>query len=217
MKYASNFFSFIRIVSFTVFVFVLVSFQPTKAFSQDEMNTLVKLLKAQKNFQSKYQQKVFQANGELYESSKGHFYLGSNKAFRNDTDFPDSGSVLSDGKKLWIIDHDLEQVSISRLEDQLKNSPLVLLLDEPEKALQHFEIKTQEDSKNVFQLKQKDQYSAFPFIRLAFNNSQIKYIEIDEASGKKIRIEFENISSLKDQGIFKADFPESYDVVDESH
>ncbi len=195
------------VLSFTFFPFSLHA-------SETENNTLTKLLKAQKNFQSDYVQAIYQANDEIYEISEGHFFLGANKAFRNDKNSPESTSVISDGKKLWIIDNDLEQVSISRLEDHLKSSPLVLLLDDADKALEHFDIENQQ--KNVFHLKQKDQYSAFPFIRLTFKQSQITHIEIDEASGKKVRISFNNITPLKQLSVFKAEFPSSYDVVDES-
>jgi len=186
-----------------------------QAASLEAAQNLTLLLKAQKNFQSDYQQSIYQANGELYEKSEGKLFLGDNKQFRNDKLLPESTSVISNGKKLWIIDHDLEQVSITQLDEHLKSSPLALLLDNTENALEHFEVQNQ--NQQSFSLKQKDAYSAFPNIQMTFKNLQILSIEIDEASGKKIRIDFKDISKLKDKNIFKANFPDTYDVVDESN
>lgn len=184
---------------------------------------LLKQLKALGTFQSSYQQRVFNERGEQIESAQGQFYLGNNKSFRNDINQPEKSRVVSDGRSLWLIDDDLEQVSISRLSTYLADSPLALLLDKTESALKAYEVKeigkssSKASSKaSLFELDAEETYNAIKAIRIAFKAKQVDYIEIDERRGRKIRVDFTSVKPLKNTNVFKVDFPSRYDVVDET-
>jgi outer membrane lipoprotein carrier protein len=209
------------LLAFTSFMLFGLLSAPGWANDSDR-SSLLNLLKLQKNFQSQYQQDIYESEGSLKESAKGYFYLGEKGAFKNDIqqDGTPATTIVSNGEKLWLIDHDLEQVSIYKLESYLDDSPLALLLGEPQKALEAFNIHKVKNvalKQSLFKLNANNQYASVKRLRLGFKKEKIAYVEIDEATGKTVRVDFRNSEKLKNKNIFKPDFGEHYEVVDESH
>lgn len=214
--YLKTFYPFVVLFFAGMFYLGLEASEP-KEISAEQ--ALLKQLKSLGTFQSSYQQGVFNEQGEQIESAQGQFYLGSNKAFRNDVNQPEKSRVVSDGTSLWLIDDDLEQVSISPLSAYLADSPLALLLDKTESALKAYQVRDIGDSSSkasLFELEAEEGYNAIKAIRIAFKAKQVDYIEIDERRGRKIRVDFTSVKALKNTKVFKANFPSHYDVVDET-
>lgn len=190
------------------------------ACADNAQEDLLKRLNTLQSFESQYEQSVFDKNNKVIEESRGRFYLGNNKAFKNTIEYPEKSAMISDGKKLWQIDYELEQVSVSYLKNYLDNSPLSLLLGNAKQSLESFDIKKTENmalNQQLYQLTAKDTLASILAVRLGFKSSIITYIELDERSGNKVRINFSNNSELKNaKEAFKAIIPKGFDLVDET-
>jgi outer membrane lipoprotein carrier protein len=171
-------------------------------------------------FQSAYQQSVFDKNEKQVEEAKGSFYLGTNKAFKNIIESPEHSAMISNGEKLWMIDYELDQVSVSYLKDYLAGSPIALLLEGSGKSLDSFNVikMLSANSKNSsYRLIALDPLASITEVRIGFINNKITSIDIEEKSGNKVKITFSKIVSLKNpQKAFLAKIPKGFDVVNET-
>lgn len=206
--------SHLKILS--LFILLVSNFLLADTASDD----LVKRLNNLQTFQSDYQQTVFDNTGKVIEESTGKFYLGNDKAFKNSIEQPEKSAMISDGKKLWLIDYELEQVSVSYLKHYLQASPLSLLLGDAAQSLTNFTIKKTENTaltQVLYQLSANDALASIVALRLSFKASKINYIELDERSGNKVRINFSNTLEFKHADeVFKVSIPEGFDLVDET-
>jgi len=144
------------------------------SLAENAHHDLLKRLNAINNFESQYEQTIHDKTNHLVEEARGKFFLGSNKSFKNTIDYPDKSAMISDGKKLWMIDYDLEQASVSYLDAYLSGSPLALLLGDAKQSLDGFNIKKTENNQlkqTIYLLTAKDTLTSISEIRLGFKNS----------------------------------------------
>jgi len=214
-------------------VFLCLMFYVTCAWSESvneaEKILLQKTLQQLGSFQANYDQRVENKSGRVLEQSKGYFALAENKKFRSDVNKPYQLQTLSDGYKLWIIDRDLEQVTIGFLSDYLKDSPIALLLsvsgDEDNNnirasleafSVQH--VKNEARQQELFKLHSLDKQTLFSEIRFGLRQNIISYIELDERSGNRVRLNFTDVKKLPagSDDLFKAKFPDSFELIDDT-
>ena len=207
----------------------------TSNVSEPEKALLQKTLEQLGSFEAHYEQSVENSSGRIIEQSKGYFASAENKKFRNDVTHPYQLQTISDGHKLWIIDQDLEQVTVGFLSDYLKDSPLALLLTSADKnnknqinpinqinnMLEAFSVsyvKNDERQQELFKLRSLDKQTLFSEIRLALKQKNITYIEMDERSGNRVRLNFTRVKKLTtiNENLFKAKFPDSFELIDDT-
>ena len=93
--------------------------QAEQGQDKQALQALIMRLESLQTFQSAYKQTVIDKNSRVVEESQGSFYLGLNKSFKNTVTSPEHSEMISNGEKLWMIDHELEQVSVNYLKDFL--------------------------------------------------------------------------------------------------
>ncbi len=180
---------------------------------------LLQTLQALSAFQSDFRQELFDEKGKIIQKAQGRFYFDGKKQFNNTLEKPEHVILVSDGKKLWQIDFDLEQVSIGKLSNYLSGSPLALLLEGDANALKPFEINAQYNSElkqHHYYLKAREEYATIQNIHLSFVSGKLDYIELKELSGKQLRLNFPNQKALESTQVFKAVYPKHFAVIDES-
>ena len=123
-----------------VLLVLLFSFSATASFAEklDAGQELLKQLGELPAFQSGFTQDVYDERGKLIQGSSGNFYFDGARRLNNTIEKPEHLTLLSDGEKLWQIDYELEQVSITRLEKSIGDSPLALLLEGNSKVLESY-------------------------------------------------------------------------------
>lgn len=72
-------------------------------------------------------QTVFDADGELIQSSAGRVYMSKPGRFRWDYLEPFEQLIVADGERLWLYDKDLEQVTVRPMGEVLSATPLAVL------------------------------------------------------------------------------------------
>ncbi|MBW8810131.1 MAG: outer-membrane lipoprotein carrier protein LolA, partial [Lysobacter sp.] len=85
-------------------------------------------------------QQVFDTNGKLKESSSGQVALSAPRLFRWEYTKPYPQLIVADGKKVWVYEPDLQQVSVRPQGVEEQNSPLAALID-PSKLDAMFVVK----------------------------------------------------------------------------
>ncbi len=91
------------------------------AGARDDLNTFTKGLKG---LDGQFTQRVFDAQGKLKETSSGQVALSAPRLFRWEYVKPYPQLIVADGKKVWIYDPDLAQVSVRPQGLEEQSNPL---------------------------------------------------------------------------------------------
>jgi len=175
----------------------------------NEFNTRVDSLSAD------FKQTLYDSEGDPVQESSGKLLIQRPNHFRWDYVKPYPQLLLADGKRFWIYDSDLEQVTVKLISEVLGNAPSMLLngkrvLDED------FIIKDlgKKDGMLWVELFPRKSESDFKLVRLAFKE-KLQLMEFQDSLGQLTRIQFTNlvinVAIDADQFIFHV--PKGADVV----
>ncbi len=171
--------------------------------------------KSVKSFKATFTQTVTDENKQLVQSGKGKVVLLRPGKFRWDYSNPDKQLVISNGKKIWIYDEDLEQVTIKTLSGAIGQTPARVLsgigsLDK------NFDLIDQGSEKGVFWVKlvPKKKDTQFKSIRLGFSKS-LKVMELKDNIGQLTTITFNDliVNPTVTASVFTFKIPKGVDVV----
>lgn len=103
-------------------------------------------------------------------------------------------TIVGDGKKVWLYDQDLNQVTIRKLEAAFSSTPAALLAGRAEVEAA-FTLVAGGDSEDlswvIAEPKQKD--AGIEKIRMGFARNELRVMEIADAFGNKSRIQLSNL------------------------
>ncbi|UOF17208.1 outer membrane lipoprotein chaperone LolA [Lysobacter capsici] len=145
-----------------------------------------------KGLDGQFAQQVFDTNGKLKESSSGQVALSAPRLFRWEYTKPYPQLIVADGKKVWVYEPDLQQVSVRPQGVEEQNSPLAALID-PSKLDAMFVVKDSgsRGGLNWLALEPKTPGDAsFRNAKLGFNAGGLAKMEIVDALGQKTEISF---------------------------
>ena len=97
------------------------------AFAAAPSENLNRLLSGFEGFSADFEQLVLDSSGTRLQQSHGQVQLQRPGRFRWRTDEPFPQLLVSDGEQLWLYDEDLEQVTQQKVDQQLSNTPALLL------------------------------------------------------------------------------------------
>ncbi|MGH8062709.1 MAG: outer membrane lipoprotein chaperone LolA [Pseudoxanthomonas sp.] len=145
-----------------------------------------------KGLDGQFTQQVYDAKGKLKETSSGRVALSAPRLFRWEYAKPYPQLIVADGKKVWVYDPDLQQVTVRGQGSEEQNSPLSALID-PAKLDQQFNV-TESGSIDGLQwltLTPKNEGDAsFQSARLGFGDGGLTRMEVLDAVGQNTRISF---------------------------
>ena len=78
---------------------------------------------------AQFQQRVYDPEGRMTESSSGSVALKAPRQFRWEYTQPFPQLIVADGDHIWIYDPDMEQVTVRQQSLEEQNSPLAMLID----------------------------------------------------------------------------------------
>ena len=168
-----------------------------------------------KSFKASFTQKVYDESGSTIQSGSGKVVLLRPGMFRWDYAKPDKQVVISNGKKIWIYDLELEQVTIKTLSATIGQTPARVLSDTGSLD-KNFKIIDEGKKGGALWVKlvPKKKDSQFKSIKIGFVKS-IKVMELIDNLGQRTRIEFANLKlnpSTK-LSMFSFKVPKGVDVV----
>ena len=102
--------------------------------------------------------------------------------------------IVTNGARLWVYDPDLAQVTVSKLDASIGNTPALLLSTEQplDELFLITELPPQDDIAWI-QLDPRQQDASFTRIRLAFDRETLHTMEIVDGFGQTMSIRFSNL------------------------
>jgi len=173
------------------------------------------------SMQARFEQWVSDKNLVTMQHVTGNMWVQRPGQFRWDTDEPYPQQIVSDGKTLLIYDKDLEQATRKKLDNQIGNTPALLLSGDPKQIDSSFAVSGfvfDETGELRFDLRPKDKDAMFSLLRVHFFQGYLKDMYLEDALGQTTRIEFTEIKKNQKLPVsnFELKLDETVDVIEES-
>jgi outer membrane lipoprotein carrier protein len=142
--------------------------------------------------------------------------------FRWETTSPAKQLIVTSGKTVWIYDPDLEQAVRQNLDDQVGNTPALLLSGQPGTIMKSFRVTQPKASEAYFVLYPKGEDGVFESLGLRFTGnspgqSAPSQMILKDSLGQQTTINFSNVklNPSFSSSAFNFTPPKGTDVIDQ--
>jgi len=196
---------------------VLLLLLPISLYAADTgVSRMNAFLKDVKTLKADFSQVVLDANGKQVKQSHGTLVIKRPDRFRWDYAKPNAEIIVADGKRLWLYDVELQQVTVKPLDASLAASPAVLLAgsNDVDKSFMVADL-GERDGMVWVQLTPKMKDSDFDSVKLGFKGNDISIMELQDNLGNTTRISLDKIqrNSVMDESSFHFTPPAGADVI----
>jgi outer membrane lipoprotein carrier protein len=141
--------------------------------------------------EARFRQTVQPPGDELVYTSQGVFYLKRPGQFRWEYEDPATQVIVADGKRIWLHDLELEQVSHKSQQSALKGTPAELLSGTAPLE-EHFTLTDQGEREGLswIELRPKEAQAQFEKVRLGLSGDQLQRMEMYDNFGQVTRFVF---------------------------
>lgn len=178
-------------------LFIALLFSLSSNVHAGAIEKLKAFISATHSAQANFSQVVFDANGKRIQSASGQMQFQRPGKFRWTYQKPYEQIIVGDGAKFWLYDHDLNQVTVKKLDAALGSSPAALLSgsNEIERGFTLKESGSQ-DGLDWLQAIAKTPDSSFEKILMAFNaQAELVVMELNDNFGNKTVLRFSNLTA----------------------
>ena len=195
---------------------VVLLMSAINCFAADAAKQLLDSLTPLQNIQANFQQSILDKDGRVLEQTSGKMTLLRPGKFRWDTQKPSHQLLIADGKKIWLYDESLKQVTV---QPQTKKaaSPVMLLSDPTTKLMEQFSVRsTGQAAKQLkFALTPKDKAGMFQRADLVFEAGRLSQMQLFDSLGQKTIITFTDVktNNTLSSNLFEFTPPKGVDVV----
>ena len=188
------------------------------AASADDVQNFRTFFQNTTSMRAKFHQTVVDNLGRKVQEVTGSMQLQRPGKFRWDYDKPYVQLIVGDGKKVWLFDPDLNQVTVRPLDKVLGSSPAALLAGNKD-IDKTFDLKSvgQQDQLNWIEALPKEKESGFERVMLGFKGSTLAEMEMRDSFGQVTVIEFsgQQVNPKLDAKSFVFNPPKGADVLSE--
>ena len=183
----------------------------------DAVDTLREFVRDVKSGRATFTQTVTAPDGTKKRTSSGSFEFQRPNRFRFAYTKPYEQLVVSDGRKVWIYDADLNQVSVRRIAQALGATPAALLAGAAPD--QDFALQAQGAQGGIdwVQATPRAPDSALQAVRIGFRGKALAAVEIVDSFGQRSHLQFSqfrpNAATAADA--FKFVAPKGADVIEQ--
>ncbi|MGQ9830902.1 MAG: LolA family protein [Thermochromatium sp.] len=178
------------------------------AFAAEGAQRVDDYLKGLTSLKAEFEQFTFNAERTQMMERRGTLYLQRPGRFRWEYEGPNKQIIIADGKRVYVHDIELKQVSHQSQTKALRGTP-ALLLSNAEPIEQHFEVRPIEssDGRDWVELIPKDPETDVVRIELGFSSDALDSLIVADRFGQETRINFMDVqrNTALDPGLFKLD------------
>ena len=137
--------------------------------------------------------------------------------FRWETTSPSEQLIVANGSSLWIFDKDLEQATKQSVDNQVGNTPALLLSGDPSKIDKNFKVTQPYSTKNYYVLYPKSGDASFKTLAMSFSGGKPVMMVLNDTLGQTTSIKFSNIkiNPTINSSLFKFTPPKGVDVINQ--
>ncbi len=165
---------------------------------------------------ARFSQSVTDANGRQGEESSGTLALEAPRQFRWETTTPWQQTIVADGRRVWVYEPDLQQVSVRDQGAAEAHSPLTVLTDLGQLDAQFTTSEAgSHDGLAWLRLVPMAAEPEFEYAELGFDDTTLRRMLFRDALGNTTRIAFSDWkrNPALPPGTFRFTPPEGVDVV----
>ncbi|MCP3870441.1 MAG: outer membrane lipoprotein chaperone LolA [Gammaproteobacteria bacterium] len=154
-----------------------------------------RFLQEVKGLEARFEQTLLNTQNQQEVKTRGAFYLNRPNQFRWDYLEPEKQQLIADGRQIWLYDSDLDQVSVQSQDSALKGTPAMLLISGEQKVDETFKVYDQgsRESLDWVKLLPRDEESQFVRILLAFDEGELRRMEMVDKFGQMTRFRFYDV------------------------
>jgi outer membrane lipoprotein carrier protein len=179
----------------------------------DPTEDLSRLLQPLAAISGNFQQTLKDERGEVLQKSSGNFSVQRPGKLRWQTGEPFAQLLVTNNKKLWLYDPDLEQVTIRPVDNRLKETPALLLGGKVEEIRGSFDVSAK---KGAYHLTPKRASAPFKSMQIRFaKNGLPSNMTVRDGMGQTTEIRFSGMQANPklSAGLFNFKPPAGTDVV----
>ena len=182
------------------------------------VDSLRRFFKDVDSYSARFSQIVLDERNTPIQESSGTLWIERPDKFRWDYEKPYKQQIVADGKRLWVYDPGLQQVTVRPLAGSLGDTPAALLAGKG-RLDNNFRIKSLGEQNGIdwVQLLPRRKDSGYDDIRIGFAQGKLHILEMVDGFGHTTRVTLEmpkeNVRIAPDRFSFTP--PEGVDVVGE--
>ncbi|SDK17357.1 outer membrane lipoprotein chaperone LolA [Microbulbifer yueqingensis] len=158
----------------------------------DATAELSQLLQPLASISGKFHQTLTDERGEVLQKSSGTFSVERPGKLRWETGEPFPQLLVTNNKKLWLYDPDLEQVTIRPVDKRMKETPALLLGGKVGEIRSSFNVA----SKNgAYELTPKNASAPFRAMEISFDNGLPAAMTVRDSMGQTTKIKFSRVKA----------------------
>lgn len=151
-------------------------------------------LQGLQGLQAQFEQVLTDRNGQVVDEARGVLAIRRPDRFRWDYREPYEQVIVADGSRVWLYDHDLEQVTVRKLDDTLSATPAMLLSGAGNLEDNFTVTQFQQDGPvHWVRMEPKRSDTDFKWVRLGFEGATLKFMQLADKLGQTTRLEFSQL------------------------
>jgi len=191
------------------------AFAPTPA-AANSLDRFSDFLKGTQSARGGFTQQIRDRGGRVVQESRGTLAFQRPGRFRWVYEKPYPQVIVGDGRKVWIYDEDLNQVTVKRLDKALGSTPAALLAGSNDVA-KAFDLSDagRKDGLEWVEARPKDKEASFERIRIGFGASGLAAMELSDSFGQTTLLRFQSLqrNPKLDASQFRFSPPKGADVI----
>lgn len=194
-----------------------VLFLNSHAFAQTAVKELQQELQNFKTLTADFEQKVINQDLRLLDVQKGKFFLQRPGKFKWQYTDQDQ-DIVSDGKTIFFVMRDLEQVIKKDLSNAIKTVPSLILVTDVSKLVELFAIEKLPSQARVsrFQLLPKSLDSNYESVTVSFLNGKLLSLRLTDVLGQTTEVVLSDTKNNPkiSRREFQVKIPKGFDVIE---
>tara|TARA_R110002110_G_scaffold166675_1_gene367465 strand:+ start:24928 stop:25545 length:618 start_codon:yes stop_codon:yes gene_type:complete len=170
----------------------------TSALSQDASATdqLLQALAGMDRVGGRFEQQLYDQDGQLMSESSGHFRLLRPGYFSWEIESPDSQLIVAGPEYIWHLDRDLETATRRPVNDSAQMSPLQVLGGNESALRNGYQVST--DDPDRYRLVPLSQDAGFVQLVLQLEGGELSALEIKDNLNQRVEVSFEGVKDMPD-------------------
>ena len=203
---------------------------PVAASEQQATTSLVKQLSGIQSISSNFEQTTKVTNSSKAPKKQGLSAQHMNQTFKGvmkverpgkfywETTSPAKQTIVTTGKVVWIYDPDLQQAVRQSLDDQVANTPALLLSGNTNQIMDAYRVTQPDRTKLYYTLYPKQDDGAFQSLTISFGaNKAPTLMMLQDSLGQTTYVRFSNIkvNPAIPASVFNFEPPKGTDIIDQ--